>query len=143
MGKVRFEEDGGLGVVTLDSPPLNLIGEELIADLITAVDQIEATGRLHALLVRSEAKVFSAGADVKLFAAKGAAEMRPLIASFLDLGARIEALPFPTVAAVHGTCMAGGFERRADEGADDRDRRRALRRRRASDLGRDRPRATR
>jgi enoyl-CoA hydratase/carnithine racemase len=110
MGKVRFEEDGGLGVVTLDSPPLNLIGEELIADLITAVDQIEATDGLRALLVRSEAKVFSAGADVKLFAAKGAAEMRPLIASFLDLGARIEALPFPTVAAVHGTCMAGGFE---------------------------------
>ena len=36
--------------------------------------------------------------------------MRPLIASFLDLGRRIEALPFPTLAAVHGTCMAGGFE---------------------------------
>jgi enoyl-CoA hydratase/carnithine racemase len=33
-----------------------------------------------------------------------------LIASFLELGRRIEALPFPTVAAVHGTCMAGGFE---------------------------------
>jgi enoyl-CoA hydratase/carnithine racemase len=36
--------------------------------------------------------------------------MRPLIASFLDLGNRIERLPFPTIAAVHGTCMAGGFE---------------------------------
>ena len=36
--------------------------------------------------------------------------MRPLIASFLDLGRRLEQLPFPTVAAVHGTCLAGGFE---------------------------------
>src|SRR5258708_8237880 len=36
--------------------------------------------------------------------------MRSLAASFLALGRRIEALPFPTLAAVHGTCMAGGFE---------------------------------
>ena len=35
---------------------------------------------------------------------------RPSLAGFLELGARIETLSFPTVAAVHGTCMAGGFE---------------------------------
>jgi len=82
----------------------------LIDDLVAAVDQIEASDGLRALLVRGEGKVFSAGADVQLFAGKGAAEMRPLIASFLDLGRRIESLPFATLAAVHGTCMAGGFE---------------------------------
>ena len=36
--------------------------------------------------------------------------MRPLVDSFLRLGDRIEALPFPTLAAVHGTCMARGLE---------------------------------
>src|ERR1700720_3287726 len=36
--------------------------------------------------------------------------MGPLIDSFLDLGRRVESLPFPTLAAVHGTCMAGGLE---------------------------------
>src|SRR5207244_9282490 len=35
---------------------------------------------------------------------------RPLFAWFLGLGRRIEHLPFPTIAALHGTCMAGGFE---------------------------------
>src|SRR5439155_12199802 len=49
-------------------------------------------------------------ADVHLFAGRGADEMRPVIDSFLDLGRRIEQLPVPTIAAVHGTCMAGGFE---------------------------------
>src|SRR6202162_1743378 len=110
MSLVRFTEDGALGVLTLDSPPLNLIGEALIGDLVAAVDQVEATDGLRALLIRGEGKVFSAGADVRLFTGKGSAEMRPVIASFLELGRRIEALPFPTLAAVHGTCMAGGFE---------------------------------
>src|SRR2546427_4349495 len=94
----------------LQSPPLNLIGQELIDDLVAAIEQIEAASGLRALVLRGEGKVFSAGADVALFAGMGADEMRPLIASFLDLGNRIERLPFPTIAAVHGTCMAGGFE---------------------------------
>ena len=55
--------------------------------------------------------MFSAGADVALFAGMSAAQLRPLIGSFIDLGHRIERLPFPTLAAVHGTCMAGGVER--------------------------------
>jgi enoyl-CoA hydratase/carnithine racemase len=108
--KVVFARDGALGTVTLQSPPLNLIGQELIDDLLTAIEQVEAASGLRALVLRGEGKVFSAGADVALFAGMGAEEMRPLIASFLDLGNRIERLPFPTIAAVHGTCMAGGFE---------------------------------
>src|SRR5438128_4665836 len=108
--KVVFARDEALGTVTLHSPPLNLIGQELIDDLVAAIEQVEAASGLRALVLRGEGKVFSAGADVALFAGTGADEMRPLIASFLDLGNRLERLPFPTIATVHGTCMAGGFE---------------------------------
>jgi enoyl-CoA hydratase/carnithine racemase len=108
--KVRFTQDGAVGTVTLDSSPLNLIGQELISDLLAAFGQVEAADGLRALVLRGEGKVFSAGADVAIFAGMSSAELRPLIGSFIDLGHRIERLPFPTLAAVHGTCMAGGFE---------------------------------
>jgi len=108
--KVRFVQDGALGTVTLDNPPLNLIGQELIDDLVMAIGEVEAADGLRALVLRGEGKVFSAGADVKLFAGMDADQMRPLIDSFLDIGHRMERLPFPTLAAAHGTCMAGGFE---------------------------------
>jgi 3-hydroxyacyl-CoA dehydrogenase len=83
VSTVQLMQDGGLGVLTLDNPPLNQIGEALIDDLLAAIDWIEGSDGLQALLVRGEGKVFSAGADVQLFAGKGAGEMRPLIASFL------------------------------------------------------------
>jgi enoyl-CoA hydratase/carnithine racemase len=110
VAKARLDRDGALGIITLDNPPLNTIGDELIADLLAALTQIEASPGLRALLIRGEGKVFSAGADVNVFAGRGPDELRPLIASFLDLGRRIEHLPFPTLAALHGTAQAGGFE---------------------------------
>ena len=66
--KVRFMRDGALATVTLASPPLNLIGQQLISDLLAAIDEVEAAEGLRALVLRGEGKVFSAGADVALFA---------------------------------------------------------------------------
>ena len=51
--KVRFARDGDVGTVTLDSPPLNLIGQELISDLLAAFSQVEAADGLRALVLRN------------------------------------------------------------------------------------------
>ena len=109
MGKVRFETSGAVGFITLANPPLNLFDQELIEDLRTTVNQA-MHHPLRALLVRAEGKNFSGGADVAVFNGKTAEEARERFTSHLRTIADLEELPFPTIAAVQGACMAAGLE---------------------------------
>jgi enoyl-CoA hydratase/carnithine racemase len=109
MNKVRFETAGPLGILSLANPPLNLFSQELIDDLRAAVTKAKETS-LRGLLVRADGKVFSGGADVSVFKGVSAAEARKRFTSHLRLIADLEELPFPTVAAVQGLCIAAGLE---------------------------------
>src|SRR6266478_1714151 len=109
MNKVRFETSGALGFLTLANPPLNMFDEELIEGLRTAVNQA-MRAPIRALLVRAVGNVFSAGADVSIFKGKTAIEARDRFTRHLRTIADIEELPFPTVAAVQGLCIAAGIE---------------------------------
>src|SRR5271154_4262106 len=109
MSKVRFETSDALGLITLANPPLNLFDQELIDDLRTAVGQARRHS-LRALLVRADGKNFSGGADVAVFKGKTASQARELFTSHLRTIADLEELPFPTIAAVQGACMAAGLE---------------------------------
>jgi enoyl-CoA hydratase/carnithine racemase len=109
MSKIRFEASDALGLLTLANPPLNLFDEELIADLRAAVNQAMQLP-LRGLLVRAEGKHFSGGADVKIFMGRTADEARQRFTSHLRTISDLEELPFPTIAAVQGACMAAGLE---------------------------------
>src|SRR6476659_1301528 len=100
MDKVRFEISGSLGILTLTNPPLNLFSEEVIEDLRAVVDHIQRTP-LRALLVRAEGSMFQG---------RTPSEARERFTSHLRLIADLEELPFPTLAAVQGLCLAAGLE---------------------------------
>jgi enoyl-CoA hydratase/carnithine racemase len=107
--QVRFETSGALGILTLANPPLNLFSEELIEDLRGAVTAAKQAP-LRALLVRAEGKIFSGGADVRMFKGRTAAHARERVTSHLRTIADLEELPCPTLAAVQGLCLAAGLE---------------------------------
>jgi len=109
MDKVHFETSGPLGILTLANPPLNLLSGELLEDLGAAVKQANE-GPLRALLLRAEGKVFSAGADVSAFKGKTESGARDSFTAHQHMIADLEALPFPTLAAVQGMCVGGGLE---------------------------------
>jgi len=109
MARVRYERQGDVGSVVLADPPLNLFGTELMADLVSAFDEAEAD-RPRAILLRADGEYFTGGADVHMFAGKTSeqaeADLRPL----LNVVHRLEELPLPTIASVHGLCLTAGFE---------------------------------
>ena len=107
--QVRFETAGALGILTLANPPVNLFSEELIEDLRGAVTAAKQTP-LRALMVRAEGKIFSGGADVRMFKGRTSAHARERVTSHLRTIADLEELPCPTLAAVQGLCLAAGLE---------------------------------
>jgi enoyl-CoA hydratase/carnithine racemase len=109
MSLATFTQDGDLGEIIIDSPPLNLFGDALIDGLRDAVEEA-AGAEIRALLLRAEGEVFSGGADVAVFAGLAHADAASLMARALSLIAAIEAIPVPTVALIHGRCFAGALE---------------------------------
>jgi enoyl-CoA hydratase/carnithine racemase len=106
---VRFDLDGNVGVVTIDSPPLNLFGDALMQALIAALEQAEAASP-RALLVRAEGELFTGGVDVNVFAGRTPEQATELFDTLLAVTHKLEDLPFPTLASVHGLCLTAGFE---------------------------------
>lgn len=107
---VRFELEGTLGIVTIANPPLNLFSMQVIAELSEATVQAERAS-IRALLVRAEGPNFSAGAQVDdVFQGLTAEQAHTRLEEFRALMERTERLPFPTIAAVRGLCLAAGLE---------------------------------
>lgn len=107
MSTVLFEKDGAVGVVTMAKPPHNLIGDSLMGDLIGAYGEAVNQG-CRAILLRSAMRHFCAGADVASFSDGGG--RRHEQAAFEAVLDALENVPVPTVAAVHGGALGGGFE---------------------------------
>lgn len=109
-GPVTVRRDGPLAVVTLDSPPVNLWDDAVIAGYEAALDDLEAD-LPRAVVLDARGRVVSGGVDVNVFAgiADGAAGGE-LWERLLALPRRLEALPCPTVAAAHALCLTASFE---------------------------------
>jgi enoyl-CoA hydratase/carnithine racemase len=106
MTTVLFEKDGAVGVVTMAKPPHNLLEDGFIRDLLAAYRTALDEG-CRSILLRSGMRHFCAGADVAAFAGGGRRREQTDLEALLDA---LENVPVPTVAAVHGGALGGGFE---------------------------------
>lgn len=95
------------------SESVNKFNERAILDLKDALAAIRANQDIKGLVVSSGKSTFIVGADIKEFGELFAGSEDVLIANIMttnEIFSALEDLPIPTVAAINGTCLGGGFE---------------------------------
>jgi len=109
---VRLERQGHVATLTLDRPAaLNAINAALVRDLRGACLELEADDEVRVLVVRGAGeRAFSVGADLKERRGMGVPETQKLRAELVRAFRSLNALSIPTVAAVQGWALGGGFE---------------------------------
>lgn len=105
---VHVDHDGPVAVLRLDRPPVNALEIEIVMQAYEALDDLIASDA-RAVVVTGAGKAFSAGLDLKLIPAYSPEDQRAMITGANRFLARLYSFPRPTVAAVGGHAIAGGF----------------------------------
>jgi 3-hydroxyacyl-CoA dehydrogenase len=100
---VRFEVEDGIGIITVDNPPVNALGAGVSDGIVAAVDRGVADPAVRAMVLIGAGRSFIAGADIRRFGTK---RETPARRSYDAL----EGSTKPVVAAIHGYALGGGLE---------------------------------
>jgi 3-hydroxyacyl-CoA dehydrogenase/enoyl-CoA hydratase/3-hydroxybutyryl-CoA epimerase/enoyl-CoA isomerase len=95
------------------SGSVNKFNQQTLAELREAVDILKASTDIKGLLLSSSKSVFVVGADITEFKGMFASSKEHFIqaSQFVNgLFSEIEDLPYPSVAAINGFALGGGFE---------------------------------
>ena len=111
MGFVKYDQDGFVGVITINRPEaLNALNTEVIQDLDAVLDSIDL-GTTRVLVVTGAGeKSFVAGADIAAMSTMTVQEAREFSKAGNDVFRKLETLPIPSIAAVNGFALGGGCE---------------------------------
>jgi 3-hydroxyacyl-CoA dehydrogenase/enoyl-CoA hydratase/3-hydroxybutyryl-CoA epimerase len=106
--------ESGIAVLTFDRPEssANIFDQATFDELNEHLNSLSRNSTVRGLIIRSaKPKIFIAGADLHGFTKELTAEkLSVLIEQGQKTFDRIAALPFPTIAAIHGVALGGGFE---------------------------------
>jgi len=110
---ITYATGDGIARITLDRPAqLNAISPELLEDLDRACALVEGDASVRAVTLTAAGRAFCAGADLRAVRelSPDAARWSAFMGLWHRVFDRIEALPVPVIAGVHGLALAGGLE---------------------------------
>jgi 3-hydroxyacyl-CoA dehydrogenase/enoyl-CoA hydratase/3-hydroxybutyryl-CoA epimerase len=104
----------GIAILTFDLPgeKINKLTTSVMEEFNTLLDELAARREIKALVFRSgKEESFIVGADIaEIKNITDAVTGEQLARKGQAILSKLETLPFPTVAAIHGPCMGGGME---------------------------------
>lgn len=100
---VRFEKINGVGVITIDNPPVNALGPGVREGVIEALRLGNEDPEVSSFVLLGHGKNFIAGADIRQFG-----KVRP-VSTHVSAKA-LESSDKPVVAAINGFALGGGLE---------------------------------
>ncbi len=111
---IRTSLADGVGHLELHRPErLNALSKDMLLEIGDAMDRFERDDSVCVVVLSGAGKGFSSGFDLKdqmQRNPKGPAVWKEILALDFDTTMRFWRSPKPTVAAVHGPCVAGAFE---------------------------------
>jgi cyclohexa-1,5-dienecarbonyl-CoA hydratase len=105
--KARLEIDGRVARVVLAAPKANVLDRAMIEDLESLFAQLAPRRDLCAIVIAADGPHFSFGASVEEHLPEHIEGAPARLGALLR---RVAAAPAPTIAAVRGQCLGGGFE---------------------------------
>jgi enoyl-CoA hydratase/3-hydroxyacyl-CoA dehydrogenase len=110
-GTVTLETRGDVAIAWLDSPPMNALSPDVVADLRRVWEHVRDGGAVRALVLASaNPQVFCAGADIKAFTKLDATTGQEFIGGAHALLRDMERSGVATIAAVNAIAFGGGCE---------------------------------
>ena len=106
---VRLSVEDGVGVVTVENPPVNALSPGVPEGILDGVQRFGSDENVRAIVLIGGGRTFIAGADIKEFGKITSGEKRrgPGLISVIEA---LESSSKPVVAAIHGTAFGGGLE---------------------------------
>ncbi|WP_439396173.1 3-hydroxyacyl-CoA dehydrogenase NAD-binding domain-containing protein [Bradyrhizobium sp. PMVTL-01] len=101
---VKLERHDEVGIVTVDSPPVNALSAAVRGGILECITAAIADPAIKGIVLTCGGRTFIAGADITEFGKP------PKPPALNDVLAEIEHSPKPVVAAIHGTALGGGLE---------------------------------
>lgn len=109
---IRLEMEDNLAVLTFDrrEARANLLDRPTLEELRLRLNQVAGVSA-KALLIRSaKPGIFIAGADIKSLESSMPGELASLIELGHSVFSQLAEMEIPTIAAIHGACLGGGYE---------------------------------
>ena len=106
---MRIEYADRIAVLCFDKPPVNAIDLQTLEDSEACLLAVEAIKDACALVITGTGTCFSAGLDLKTVPNYGWRDQCRMIQALNQAVARLYTFPIPTIAAINGHAIAGGF----------------------------------